>query len=374
MPDIMWTTGEKHSRWSEEGIFVELNDMIEADASIDLDDFYSEVIKSTHKNSQDDGIYFMPRDYNKCVLFINKAMFRAAGFTDAEIDGLKDGWNYDKFMETCERLRVAMDNNENAQMGIRENSVPVDAQMDFNASYCSFVYHYGGNFVVGDGVDFFTENNLNAYGEIFELIDKGYIAESAKKSSATFTTLSAAMYIGVRPHLPSMPTSANYDIDFLPLPLDSVGVGCSGYAITDVAKTRISNSTLNTEKKSNQEYAFDFLKFIVSEEGQKVGAEMGSIIPVRKSLANDASWTSYGNASLNHAAFTSAPEKDFNLNLFQDFEANDAVTILDSLSGAMAQVIIGSNYPEGYAATGYQKLKNSIQPYQNAVAKLKAKY
>jgi hypothetical protein len=40
----------------------------------------------------------------------------------------------------------------------------------------------------------------------------------------------------------------------------------------------------------------------------------------------------------------------------------------------MAQVIIGSNYPEGYKASGYQALKTSIQPYQNAVAKLKAKY
>ena len=374
MPDIMWTTGEKHSPWSEAGAFVNLKDMIAADESIDLDDFYGEIVNATHKNSQDDGIYFMPRDYNKCILFINKIMFRAAGFTEEEINGLKDGWNYEKFMETCQRLRVAMDNNLNPTKGIRENAVPVDARMDFNASYCSFVYHYGGQFLEGGKVNFLAEKNLNAYGEIFELIDKGYIAESAKKSSATFTTLSAAMYIGVRPALPGMPATANYDIDFLPLPLDTIGVGCSGYAITNVAATRVSNSALNTEKKSNQEYAFDFLKFIVSEEGQRVGAETGSIIPVRKSMASDSSWTSYKNASLNHAAFVSAPENDFSLSIFQDFEADDASLILDSLSGVMAQVIIGSNYPDGYKTNGYQKLKSTIQPYQNTVANLKTKY
>ena len=370
MPDIMWTTGEKHSPWSDAGAFVNLEDMIAADSSIDLTDFYGEIINATHKNSQDDGIYFMPRDYNKCVLFINKVVFRAAGFAEDEINGLKDGWNYEKFMDTCERLRIAMDNNESPTKGVRENAVPVDARMDFNASYCSFVYHYGGQFVEDDGtINFLSERNLNSYGEIFELIEKGYIAESAKKSSATFTTLSAAMYIGVRPALPGMPTSDNYDIDFLPLPLDTVGVGCSGYAITNVAKSRVSTSSLNVGKKSNQDYAFDFLKFIVSEEGQKVGAETGSIIPVRKSMANDASWTSYKNENLNHAAFVSAPEKDFSLSLFQDFESDDASLILDSLSSVMAQVIIASNY-----ANGFEPLTKNIQPYQNAVAKLKAKY
>ena len=373
MPDIMWTTGEKHAPWSDAGAFVDLKSMIDADSAIDLDDFYAEIINATHKNSQDSGIYFMPRDYNKCVLFINKVMFKAAGFTDAEIDGLKDGWNYTKFIETCERLKVAMKANANPDLGIRENSVPVDARMDFNASYCSFVYHYGGQFVENGAIDFLSDKNINAYGEIFKLIDNGYIAESAKKSSATFTNLSAAMYVGVRPALPGMPNTDKYDIDFLPLPLDTVGVGCSGYAITNAAATRVSKSSLNVGNKSNQEYAFDFLKFIVSEEGQKIGAEMGSIIPVRKSMANDASWTSYKNPELNHTAFVSAPEKDFSLSLFQDFEADDASLILDSVSGVMAQVIIGANYPDGYLANGYSKLKSTIQPYQNTVANLKVK-
>lgn len=363
MPDIMWTTGEKHAPWSDAGAFINLKDMIAADSSINLDDFYGEIVSATHKNSQDDGIYFMPRDYNKCVLFINKVMFRAAGFTDAEIDGLKDGWDYEKFIETCERLKVAMKANMNPDLGIRENSVPVDARMDFNASYCSFVYHYGGQFVEDGGVNFLSDKNINAYGEIFKLIDNGYIAESAKKSSATFTNLSAAMYVGVRPALPGLPPTEKYDIDFLPLPLDTIGVGCSGYAITNGAKSR-----------GNEQHAFDFLKFIVSEEGQKIGAETGSIIPVRKSMANDSSWTSYKNAGLNHAAFVSAPEKDFNLSIFQDFDADDASLLLDSLSGVMAQVIIGSNYPDGYKINGYQKLKGAIQPYQNTVANLRAKY
>ena len=369
MPDIMWTTGEKHAPWSEAGVFVDLKSV---DKNLDVSDFYKEIVSATHKNSQDNGVYFMPRDYNKCVLFINKVMFKAAGFTDDEINDLKNGWDYEKFMQTCERLKVAMQNNVNPSLGLRENSVPVDARMDFNASYCSFVKHFGGEFIEGGKINFISDKNLSAYGKIYNLISKGYMADSARKSSATFNTLSAAMKIDVRPALPGMPTSANYDIDFLPLPLDRVGVGCSGYAITSIAKTRVSESSLNVDKKTNEYYAYDFLKFIVSEAGQKVGAETGSIIPVRKSMAKDSSWTSYKNANLNHSAFISAPEKDFSLNIFQDFDADDASIILDNLSKTMAQVIISSNYPAGDGA--YSTLKANIQPFQSAVSSIKAKY
>ena len=255
MTDIMWTTGEKHAPWSEAGVFVDLKSV---DKNLDVSDFYKEIVSATHKNSQDNGVYFMPRDYNKCVLFINKVMFKASGFTDDEINDLKNGWDYEKFMQTCERLKVAMQNNVNPSLGLRENSVPVDARMDFNASYCSFVKHFGGEFIEGGKINFVSDKNLSAYGKIYNLISKGYMADSARKSSATFNTLSAAMKIDVRPALPGMPTSANYDIDFLPLPLDWVGVGCSGYAITSIAKTRVSESSLNVDKKTNEYYAYDF--------------------------------------------------------------------------------------------------------------------
>ena len=369
MPDIMWTTGELHSKYSEEGVFVNMKDMIAGDSSIDLSDFYEASVSATHKNSQDDGVYFMPRDYNKCVLFINKVMFRAAGFSEEEIAGLKDGWDYDKFIETCQRLREAMDSEVN---GLKASWVPVDARMDFNAVYCSFVKHYGGEFVEDDKVDFLSEKNLNAYGQIFELIDKNYIAEYGEKGSTTFASYRAAMGINVRPSLPNMPNNNNYDIDFLPLPLDHVGVGCSGYAITYIAKDRVSSSEFNTEKKTNQDYAFDFLKFIVSEEGQKIGAETGSIIPVRTDMYNDASWTAYMSADINHEAFISSPEKDFSTSIFQDFSTKDAAILWSSIANVMGQVTMGANYPEGYKLSGYAKLKDAIQPYQNSVANLRA--
>lgn len=378
MPDIMWTTGEQHASWSEDGVFIDLKDKISADKSVNLDDFYEEVINITHKNSKDNGIYFIPRDYNKCVLYINKYMFKAAGFSDEEIAGLKDGWNYDKFLKTCERLRKAMDKDLDPAAGIRERSVPVDASMNFNASYMSFLNHFGGNFIKDKKIAFDSKENLNAYGKIYELVDKGYIAESSKMASTTFSTLGAAMLITVRPKLPMMPMTDKYDIDFLPMPTDYVGIGCSGYAITSVAKDRISESKFNKDKKTNEDYAFDFLKFIVSENGQKIGCQTGSIIPVLKSMANDSSWRGYISDKLNHEAFISAPEKDFSLSVFNDFNAEDASVILTNTANVMAQVMVSSNYADtpffGGNDTSYKNLKKAISGFQSTVSSYKAVY
>ncbi|MBP5466470.1 MAG: extracellular solute-binding protein [Clostridia bacterium] len=372
MPDIIWTTGEQHVAWSERGVFINLKPRLQSDSEIDLNDFYVSMLETTHKSSHDDGIYFIPRDYNKCVIIINKVVFRYSGFTDEEIDNLKDGWNYAKFLEVCERLRNAMDNagedDECYNYGVRPDSVPLDARMDFDASYMSFIKHFGGKLVEDNGkIDFISEANLDAYGEIYNLIRKRYIASEATKASTSFSYNRAAMKIDVRPNVPSLPNTAKYDIDFLPLPLDYVGVGCSGYAISSVAKTRVSTSSANVEKLSNEEYAYRFLKFIVSEEGQKLGASTGSIVPVLKSLKSDESWTAYKSASLNHAAFISNEERDFNLNVYRDFKPTDAAVILVNMGNVITYVCKEDSYSDGGKTAGYGVLIDAIKGFQNSV-------
>ncbi len=372
MPDIIWTTGEQHVAWSERGVFINLKSRLTADSEVNLSDFYESMIETTHKSSHDDGIYFAPRDYNKAVIIINKVMFRHCGFTEEEIDNLKNGWNYEKFLSVCARLRAAMDagepNDGNYEYGVRPDSLPLDARIDFDASYMSFLKHFGGTFVESNGkVNFLSDNNLNAYGEIYNLIKERYIGSQATKDVATFLYNRAAMKIDVRPNVPSLPNTEKYDVDFLPLPLDYVGVGCSGYAISSVAKDRVSNSKYNTEKLSNEEYAYKFIKFIISEKGQKLGAETGSIVPVLKSLANDSSWNGYKSESLNHQAFISNVEKDFNLNVYRDFVPNDAARILTNVGNVMAYVIKEDSYSDGGAANGYGVLKENIQGFQNSV-------
>ena len=315
------------------------------------------MLDTTHKSSHDDGIYFVPRDYNKCVIIINKVAFRAAGYTDEEINELKNGWDYDKFIETCARLKANMDEDQ---------IIPLDANIAFDASYLSFLKQYGATFVEDNGkVNFLADNNIAAYKKIYELIENGYMVSQAKKDSFTFLYQKAAMKIDVRPNVPSIPSNDSFDIDFLPLPLDYIAAGCSGYAISSVAKTRVSTSSLNEGNLTNEDYAYKFIKFIVSEEGQKLGAETGSIIPVLKHLATDSSWTTFKSANLNHAAFTSSPEKDFNVNVYRDFRPDDAARILTNIAQVMTFVINDDTYDESGAfdVTKIQGFQNSVKSY-----------
>lgn len=351
-PDIIWTTGEQHAKWSDHGLFINLKSRIESDTSsdkIDFDNFYPEMVEMTHKNAIDDGIYFVPRDYNKCIIVINKKVFRDCGFTDVEIAGLKDDWGYTQFLTVCQRLRTAMDSD--SRYGDKTKAVPLDARIDFNASYIPLLLQCGAKLIEDNGkVDYTSSANIEAYKAIHDLVDKGYIADELNRSAAAFDYVKAAMKVDVRPNIPNLPdTPEDYDIDFLPLPLDQVGVGCSGYAISKYAKERVSDSEFNTEKLTNEEYAYRFIKYIVSEAGQRVGSEIGSIIPVLKSLATDPCWTNYTNgttiaATANHAAFVSYPEKDFNLKVYREFTPAHAQNIIDAWSAVMMQVIRTNNY------------------------------
>lgn len=91
-------------------------------------------------------------------------------------------------------------------------------------------------------------------------------------------------------------------IDFLPFPGEKVAVGCSGYGITTVHADE--EQTANGETKKVADLAWDFIKFIISEEGQQVAGETGLSIPVLKSLLEDGKWTEWNaEQNLNHAAF-----------------------------------------------------------------------
>lgn len=368
MPDIIWTTGEQHAVYSGKGIFINLKNRLDNDRDIDLSDFYESMIKVTHKTTNDTGIYFVPRDYNKCVIIINKVVFKACGFTETEINELKVDWDYDKFLSVCERLRTAMDMNRNPDIGAGKDCIPLDASMTFNASYLSWINHFGGELVENNGttktVNFISDNMLDAYLEIYNLIHNKYIASWTEKGEKTFDSLMAAMKIDVRPGVPSIPTNdSNIDIDFLPLPLKAVGIGCSGYAISKMAKERVSASSFNAQKLTNEDYAFEFLKFIVSAEGQKIGAKMGSIIPVLKSLAEDESWTTYRSANLNHAAFVSCPEKDFDVNIYRDFAPDAQGVILDNWSKVIGKVLQENSY-----SSGKSSIKSVLEQYQQKVS------
>ena len=117
MPDVVYTTGDGHHPYSGSGHYLDLTPYFERDG-IDVDDYYSMSIDSARMTndpaSEDyDGIYFMPRDYNRLTIMYNKDIFDKAGLAYPTED-----WTWDDFISICRQLREKMNNNENASAPI----------------------------------------------------------------------------------------------------------------------------------------------------------------------------------------------------------------------------------------------------------------
>ena len=71
-------------------------------------------------------------------------------------------------------------------------------------------------------------------------------------------------------------------LETIQFPVEEIAAGNSGYAISNIWEGH--GVSVNGEYKSYTELSWDFIKFIISEEGQEVAGETGLNIPVLKKL------------------------------------------------------------------------------------------
>jgi ABC-type glycerol-3-phosphate transport system substrate-binding protein len=95
-------------------------------------------------------------------------------------------------------------------------------------------------------------------------------------------------------------------VDFLPFPAQAIGAGCSGYAITKEKAN--ATQTVNGVSKTNKELCWDFIKYIITEEGQQVAGSFGTSVPILKSLEENGAWTKAMGEDKNHAAWLAGEE------------------------------------------------------------------
>ena len=89
MPDIVFTQDDTAAYFAEEGVFESLDSFMEA-SNVDTSIYYDSIMQIA-RPLNDGKTYFVPRDYNKVTVFINKTFFANAGFTEETFpDELKD--------------------------------------------------------------------------------------------------------------------------------------------------------------------------------------------------------------------------------------------------------------------------------------------
>lgn len=305
MPDVVWCTGDYHAPYSSTGHYEDLTPYFERD-NVDLGAYYESSINSARLTSDKaadnySSVWFMPRDYNRLTIMYNKDIFDKAG-----LEYPKSDWTWQDFLDTCETLRSKMDNGEN---GLSKFMFPADLLLRDNVGLFTALTAEGGSIVDASGNSNINGMNTQlAYEKLRGYVRDGLVVDPTKSTSVSFARNTIAMSACVRPVIPTYINDVN--LDFAPYPLSataSVSAGCSGYAMS--------------AKSKHKEEAWQFIKFIGSEEGQRAFATTAGCVPVLKSVANDetSSWrrfTGIKGDALNHAAFVANSERDLYINVF----------------------------------------------------------
>lgn len=310
LPDICWTAGDQHAEFSDPknigGYFQDLSDESKfAGSETFFDGFYDEIIETTHYNSKDTGIWFVPRDYNRLVIYYNASIFQ-----DKNIPLPENGWTWTEFVQTCDALVAAGCTNAIEW----RNWAPVHSTM---------VKNFGASYVDADGYFAFEGDNAQAvYNWYREWVggNRAIIGEGGAFSSYNPQTSAehprAAMLVDTYAKLGSYvgaATKNGWICNAVSFPnyeqADGsdgyVGAGCSGYAITKACSDE-------TERK----WAWDFLKWCMSREGYDEVADLGVVCPALKSMSDSGKWTTYevNGFAIDYSAFVDKSTHDLGLN------------------------------------------------------------
>ncbi len=343
LPDIVWTAGDQHSPYSGSGYFQDLSDETVFEGSKEFfGGFYESIIDSTHYSSEDDGIWFVPRDYNRLVIYINVTAFEEAG---VEVPG--NDWTWDEFISVCKALKKA-----GAKKAIEWKS--------WRPVYTTMLTNFGGKYLNDDGsfalesdaskacYDFYT----NFYAAKAEDGDPDETALAIKGEGASFKgyaesiTGSVPMVVDVRPQLTGYIQAAyngGWTLDVRAFPNfvqeggaeGYVGTGCSGYGITKAC----------TDEKKRAE-AWKFLKWCMSEKGYDAVAYLGNIVPAIKSMRNSGEWReyAYGDMSVNADAFVAENTKDIFLNYYNVLPNSKQDSFIRLTDGFWDKVSTGKSF------------------------------
>ena len=268
-PDVFAMDAPLYLDWQSRGALLNLQPYIDANPGF-LDGFYPQTL-TAYKVA--DGYYGLPRDFQTIVLFYNKDMFDAAG-----VDYPTADWTYDDLMGAAKTL--TKDNDGDGK--IDQYGIWTDT-WDMELFWSEAIWAYGGQIIndehsktlIGEG------GARDAWAFIDSLYKEGVMptpTSSGEFGDDLFQPKVAAMTTIGHWAVPGyVQAGINFDA---PMPKGPAGqatsVNSAGFVISKDSK--------------NADAAFEFIKFALSEAGQKRLAELGFAIPVLKSVAESDSY------------------------------------------------------------------------------------
>lgn len=370
-PHIVWTHDTAHSRWNE--FFTDLRPFYESSEDTDYSLYYETMLDTaglngsfkptrnytgsfrandlddsdgleSYENHSEYGIYYAPRDFNKPAIVCNTALFDeldeeyesymykgaelpadyqsctarlnqiVAGGVDANWSELDDMFDFAKLIATRINyvIKATLEAGELKRNAYWKNKSAIDLKLNWEPTYVTILNAMGITKMFNDDGSFCLDQES---AKLEELHDKLYAVDRICEASGDDTSFAAGynfMRVVSRPVILGYKntftgTYGSASLQSIQIPVKDIAAGCSGYAINNYYHDK--SVSVNGVKKSYDEICWDFIKFIITEEGQQVAGSTGSNIPVLKTLYSTGTWrNAEGLEGMNHDAWVAGGE------------------------------------------------------------------
>jgi multiple sugar transport system substrate-binding protein len=264
-PDVFAMDAPLFLDWQSRGALLNLQPYIDANPGF-LDGFYPQTL-TAYKTP--DGYYGLPRDFQTIVLFYNKKMFDAAGVPYPTAD-----WTYDDLLANAKKLTLDKNNDGKIdQYGFWSDT------WDMELLWSEAIWANGGEIISADHAKTLIGQGgaRDAWKYIDSLYKEGVIpgpTAGQEFGDDLFQPGVAAMTTIGHWAVPGY-VQAGIAFNVVPMPSGPAGRATS----VNSAGFVVSKDTKHPDE------AFEFIKYALSEPGQKRLAELGFAIPVLKSVA-----------------------------------------------------------------------------------------
>ena len=285
-PDIMMAWELTYAGLADREIFADLQTFIDGDAE------YQDVVANDHTPElldmfrYKDAQYVLPEQFTDVVLYYNKAHFEEAGITPPPADWTDSSWNWDKFLETATAL-TKKSGGRVQQFGFVDAWWPSLSSMVIGTGNGGNWFDRYVNPTAATVTDPKIMEALQWYADLMNVHNVAPNAEQSQTQGgidvflagrASMTLVGHWMY----PAMAQLHADGKLDFDIGVLPVGPGGTT----AKTDLGGTGLSVSA----KTSNQQQAWEFVKYSTGPEGQTVIAESGLFVPVLKSVGQSDSF------------------------------------------------------------------------------------
>ncbi|MBQ7913057.1 MAG: hypothetical protein IJ308_04840 [Clostridia bacterium] len=344
--NVIWTSDTLHSAWDE--FHVDLRPYYEQSAETDYSLYYETMLDTAGTNGsfkptknytgefrKDDldttegrseyGLYYAPRDYNKPALLCNtyifakldteyEALYKSLNSLEkmptdyqsatARLNEIVEGKDWEDmsdlyaFAKTIAgRIAYLVNNHpDNKTARSWDKYRALNLFLDWEPTYTTVMYDMGVD-LINDSGDLQLEQYNDQFTEIYNALSPSETAEDKELAPYLHTTqgdtefsqgtlfmrvCSRPLVLGYGNYFRGVYGSTS--LQAIRLPMEYIASGNSGYAISRVWDGENKGVKVNGVFKSYTELSWDFIKFIITQEGQEAAGATGLNIPVLKSL------------------------------------------------------------------------------------------